>query len=258
MLVALRVWTIAVNTVREAIRNKLLYTLLFFAVLVIGTAVFIASLSYVEGERIIQDIGLASIRLFSVGIAIFVGIGLIHGEVERRTIYTILSKPVSRTEFLLGKFLGLLLTVWLQLVAMTLAFFVVVVSTGSTVDSGHASALLMTAFELMVVVAIATLFSAFTTPMLAALFTLGIWATGHLSRDLLQLGQQSDQEAIKHVAGWLYRILPDLEMFNLTIQAAHGLPIAPEEIWLPILYALGYATIMLFMASFIFQRRDLK
>ncbi len=253
-----RIWIIAVNTVREAIRNKLLYTLLFFSVAIIGTAVLIASLSYVEGERIIQDIGLAAIRLFSVGIAIFVGIGLIHGEVDRRTIYTILSKPVSRAEFLLGKFLGLLLTVWLQVILMTVAFVIVTSATGSRIDSGHAAALFLTAMELMVIVALATLFSAFTTPLLAALFTLGVYTLGHLSRDMLALARQAEVEGVKVAATWLYRLLPDLESFNLTIQAVHGLTISPAEIWLPMLYAVGYAIALLFVASFIFQRRDLK
>jgi ABC-type transport system involved in multi-copper enzyme maturation permease subunit len=253
----LRIWTISANTVRESIRNKLLYTLLFFAVGVIAAAVLIASLSYVEGERIIQDIGLAAIRLFSVGIAIFVGIGLIHGEIERRTIYTILSKPVSRTEFLVGKFFGLLLTVWLQLVLMSMAFGLVVVSSGSSLTSAHAAAIFMTGMELMVVVAVATLFSSFTTPMLAALFTLGIWAMGHLTRDMRALGQQADLAWVRTAAEWIYRVLPDLESFNLTIQAAHGLAISPQEIWLPMLYAVGYAIALLFAASFIFRRRDM-
>ena len=110
-----RVWIIGQNTVREAIRNKLLYTLLFFAIVMIGTGVIVGSISYVEGSRILQDVGLASIRVFSTGIAIFVGVGLIHSEVYRRTIYTILSKPVSRAEFLVGKFVGLVMTIWLQL-----------------------------------------------------------------------------------------------------------------------------------------------
>jgi len=253
-----RIWTIAINTVREAIRNKLLYTLLFFAVLVIAVAVLIASLSYVEGERIIQDVGLAAIRLFSLGIAVFVGIGLIHGEVERRTIYTILSKPVSRTDFLLGKWLGLVLTVWMQLAFMGLAFAGVSLATGAPLGIGHATALLMVGVELILVVAIATLFSSFTTPMLSALFTLGIWAAGHLSRDLLALGQQAESKAMAAAATWLYRVLPDLESFNLTIQAVHGLPIAPEEVGLPILYALGYVTALLIVAATIFHRRDMK
>ena len=254
----LRIGTIAANTIREAIRNRLLYTLLFFAVTVIGAAVLIASLSYVEGQRIIQDLGFAAIRLFSVGIAIFVGIGLIHGEVERRTIYTILSKPLSRGEFLVGKFLGLLGTVWLQLLLMTGAFVLVSLATGAPLDSGHAVALLLTAMELMIVVAVATLFSAFTTPMLAALFSLGIYALGHLSRDLLALGMQADLEGVTTAATWIYRVLPDLESFNRTIEAVHGLPIAPAEVGWPILYALGYTTTLLFAAVAIFRRRDFK
>ena len=252
------VWPIATNTVREAVRNKLLYALLFFAVLVIGAAVVIASLSYVEGERIIQDIGLASIRLFSLGIAVFVGVGLIHGEVERRTIYTILSKPLSRAEFLIGKYLGLLMTVWLELACMGLAFVGVSWVTGATLDGGHAAALLLFAMELVIVVALATFFSAFTSPLLASLFTLGLWAAGHLSRDLYALGQQSESENFSLVSQALYKLLPDLESFNVSIQAVHGLPIAPAEIVWPILYALGYSIALLTAASWIFQGRDLK
>ena len=157
----------------------------------IGTGLIISSISYVERSKILQDVGLASIRLFSVGIAIFVGVGLIHGEIYRRTIYTILSKPVSRSEFLVGKYVGLVMTIWLQLAIMTAAFILVSLWAGAPLDGGHASALVLIAMELAIVVAVATLFSAFTTPMLASLFTLGIYMMGHLSRDLLQIGLQS-------------------------------------------------------------------
>jgi ABC-type transport system involved in multi-copper enzyme maturation permease subunit len=258
MTSVLRIWAIAGNTLREAIRNKLLYTLLFFAVTVIGVAVLVASLSYVEGQRIIQDVGFAAIRLFSVGIAIFVGIGLIHGEVERRTIYTILSKPLSRGEFLVGKFVGLLLAVWMQLVLMTGAFVLVSLATGAPLDSGHAVALLLTGLELMVVAAVATFFSAFTTPMLAALFSLGIYVLGHLSRDLRALGEQADLASVTAVATWIYRLLPDLESFNRTLEAVHGLPIPAADVGWPILYALGYTTTLLLGAVAVFQRRDFK
>jgi ABC-type transport system involved in multi-copper enzyme maturation permease subunit len=254
----LRIWALATNTLREAIRNRLLYTLLFFAVGIIGISVLVASLSYVEGERIIQDVGMAAIRLFSVGIAIFVGIGLIHGEVERRTIYTILTKAVSRGEFLLGKFFGLLLTVWLQLSLMSLAFAIVSLLSGVPLDLGHGAALLLVAFELMLIVAVATLFSSFSTPILSALFSLGVYMLGHLSRDLRELGQQSDLEGVTEIATWIYRILPDLESFNLSIQAVHGLAISREEVILPILYALTYTAVLLFLAILIFRGRDLK
>ena len=145
MMILQRILAIGLNTLREAIRHKLLYTLLFFAFALIGTGVLVSTLSYVEGERILQDVGLAGIRLMSVGIAVFVGVGLIHGEVERRTIYTILSKPVSRSEFIAGKFLGLVLTIWLQLAIMTVAFVCVSLAVGAPIDAGHFAALGLTA-----------------------------------------------------------------------------------------------------------------
>lgn len=253
-----RVWTIGLNTMREAIRNKLLYTLLFFAIVMIGTGVIVGSISYVEGSRILQDVGLASIRLFSTGIAIFVGVGLIHSEVYRRTIYTILSKPVTRAEFLVGKFVGLVMTIWLQLAIMSVAFVIVSLSSGAPFDSGHVSALALLGVELAVVVAVATLFSSFTTPMLASFFTLGIYIMGHLSRDLLQIGERSDSESMRNMTKVLYEVLPDLESFNLSVQAVHQLPISGSEVVLPVLYGVGYIAALLFAATFIFERRDFK
>ncbi len=254
----LRITTIAHNTIREAIRNKLLYTLLFFAIALIGTGVLVSTLSYVEGERILQDVGLAAIRLMSVGIGTFVGVGLIHGEVERRTIYTILSEPVSRVEFLLGKYVGLVLTTWLMLVVMGIAFAGVSLGYGAPLDGGHLTAFGLIAMELVVMVAVATLFSAFTTPMLASLFTVGVYLLGHLSRDLRQLGEQADSESLKPVANFLFEILPDLESFNVTTPAVHQLPIPPGETVSAVVYGLGYTVLVLALASYLFARRDFR
>jgi ABC-type transport system involved in multi-copper enzyme maturation permease subunit len=253
-----RIWTIAFNTWREAIRNKLLYTLLFFGIALIGTGVLVSTLSYVEGERIVQDVGLAAVRLMSVGIAVFVGVGLIHGEVERRTIYTILSKPVARAEFLLGKYLGLVITTWLMLVVMGLAFACVSLGYGAPIDAGHLAAFALIGMELVVMVAVATLFSSFTTPMLASLFTVGIYLVGHLTRDLRQIGERADIEALAPIANALFWLLPDLESFNLTIEAVHHLPIPPSAVGWPVVYGFGYAVLVLFCASFIFARRDFR
>jgi ABC-type transport system involved in multi-copper enzyme maturation permease subunit len=258
MISPMRVWTIGCNTMREAIRNKLLYTLLFFALVMIGTGVVVSSISYVEGSRILQDVGLASIRLFSTGIAIFVGVGLIHGEVSSRTIYTILSKPVSRAEFLVGKFVGLVMTIWLQLGIMSAAFVAVSLASAAPIDAGHAAALGLIGVELMLIVAIATLFSAFTTPMLASFFTLGIYVMGHLSRDLVQISERSDSKSMEMMSQFLYQVLPDLETFNLSIQAVHQLPISSSEIVWPILYGIAYGAAMLYAATLLFARRDFK
>jgi hypothetical protein len=126
------------------------------------------------------------------------------------------------------------------------------------VDAGHAAAIGLTCVELMVIVALATLFSSFTTPMLASFFSVGIYAVGHLSRDLRQLAEQGDLEGLRSVAIWVHRLLPDLESFNLSIEAAHGLPIPATEIWLPVLYGSLYAAALLFLASYLFARRDFK
>ena len=254
----LRISTIAHNTIREAIRNKLLYTLLFFSIVLIGTGVLISTLSYVERARILQDVGLAAIRLMSVGIGVFVGVGLIHGEVERRTIYTILSKPVSRVEFLLGKYVGLVLTTWLMLVAMGMAFAAVSLASDAPLDSGHLIAFGLIGMELVVMVAVATLFSSFTTPMLSSLFTIGVYLLGHLSRDLRQLGEQAETESLRPVADFLFRTLPDLESFNRTIEAVHQLPIPASEVGWAVVYGLGYATALLILASTLFARRDFR
>lgn len=253
-----RVHALAANTFREAIRNKLLYTLLGFGVVMIGSSALFATLSYVEVDEILQDMGMAAIRLFSAGIAIFVGIGLIHDEVERRTIFTILSKPVSRSEFLVGKWAGLTFTVWLQLVLMAIAFALVSFLFGAPLTLDHAVAIGLLGLELMVLVAIATLFSSFTTPMLASFFTFGLWLIGHLSRDLYLLGQQSDHASVTRLTAALYSVLPDFEVFNKSLEAVHGLPIHDYEIGFAALYAVGFATVTLIFAATIFSRRDLK
>ncbi len=258
MISVARIWTIAMNTVREAIRNKLLYTLLFFAVLMICAGVMLSTLSYVESERILQDVGLAAIRLFGVAIAIFVGVGLIYKEVERRTVYTILSKPVSRSEFLLGKYVGLVVTIWLQMAIMVAAFALVSLFTGAPLGVVHAAAFALTAVELALMVAVATFFSAFTTPMLASFFSTGLWVVGNLTRDLRDIGAGSNLESVRTTTAWLHRLLPDLESFNLTIEAVHGLPITASDVWLPVCYGAGYVGIVLVCAVAIFERRDFR
>jgi len=253
-----RISAIAMNTLREAVRNRVLYVLLFFGVLLIGTGVLVSSLSYVETDRILQSVGLSALRLFGALIAIFVGVDLIHKEVDRRTIYTILSKPVSRTEFLLGKYLGLVLTLWLGVLLMATAFVIVSLLSGAPLDAGHAAAILLSAVELAVVVGVATLFSSFTSPMLASCFTAGFYLVGHVTRDLRDLGAHSGDALVAKLTSFLYQGLPDLESFNLTVQAVHQLPIAKHQVLLPVVYGLATIVMLLALAATIFQRRDFR
>lgn len=252
------VLAIAHNTLRESVRNKVAYALLFFAVIMIASGAIVSSLSYVEGQRILQDVGLAAIRLFGVAIAIFVGIHLVYREVERRTVYTILSKPISRTEFLLGKFAGLVITIWLMTACMGVAFALVSWAARAPLAWQHLAFGLLIAAELALVVALATLFSCFTTPMLAAFFTAGTWAVGQLSRELRDLGAASKAPALELATALLYRVLPDLRGFDLSIEAAHRLPVTSSDVLLPLLYGLGYTALVLLAAAAIFERRDFR
>jgi ABC-type transport system involved in multi-copper enzyme maturation permease subunit len=252
------VLAIAGNTVRDAIRSRVLYVLLFFAIVMIATSATLATLSYVDRARILQDVGLAAIRFFGAAIAIFVGVGLVHREVDRRTIYTILSKPVSRSAFIAGKYLGFLATLWLQLAVMALCFAGVSLAAGAPLDSGHAIALGLTAIELAVVVAMATLFSSFATPFLAGCYSLGLYLVGHLTRDLRGLGASSSSELAREITLWLHRVLPDLDAFNRTIEAVHQLPIPPRDVLFAALMGVSWCLGFLLVAVLTFEQRDFR
>jgi ABC-type transport system involved in multi-copper enzyme maturation permease subunit len=249
---------IASNTTRDAVRSKVLYVLLFFALLLIATSATLATLSYVERERILQDVSLGAIRFFGAAIAIFVGVGLVHREVDRRTIFTILSKPVDRSAFIAGKYLGFVATLWALLAVMALCFAGASYAATAPLDSGHAIALGLIALELAVLVAIATLFSSFATPFLAGCYSLGIYIVGHLTRDLYAIGRVSESPALRQFTLWVKRLLPDLEAFNRTIEAVHGLPIPPSEVAWSLVLGVSWIAGFLLVAVLTFERRDFR
>ena len=258
MWAALSGVAIASNTVREALRNRLMYAIFAVSVLVTLGSVAISTLSYVEGTRIMQDFAFATMRMFTVGTAILLGINLLHREVERRTLYTILSRPLSRTTFLVGKYAGLVATTWLMLLCMAAVFGAVSWAAGAPLHLGHMAAVGMLAVEMSIVVGIAILFSSFTTPMLASLFTISLYAVGHLSQNLLRLASASEDPWARELGTWLYRVLPDLQIYDLSIEAVHGLAIPGAALAWSVLYALMYASLLLLGASVLFSRRDLR
>ena len=252
------VLAIATNTVRDALRNRVLYILVFFSLVMIGTSTALSTLSYVERTRILQDVGFAAIRFFGAAIAIFMGVGLIHREVERRTIYTILSKPVTRAQFMAGKYLGLVATLWLQLAIMMAAFAVVSLASNADLGVGHAIALGLVALELALVVAFATLFSSFATPFLAACYSVGLYLVGHLTRDLRALGASAHSNAVEDVTLWIHRLFPDLSALDRSIEAVHGLAIPPAEIGWAVLMGVAWCLGFLLVAVVVFERRDFR
>ncbi len=254
----MKIMTIALNTFKECIRDKILYNLLIFAMLMIGLSAFLSKLAIGVQIRIVKDIGLGSISIFGVLIAIFLGIGLVSKEIDRRTIYTILSKPVQRYSFLLGKFAGLLLTLFINIAVMTLALIILIYSMGGDVNLLLIEAIFLIFIELIVVTSIALFFSTFTTPTLSAIFTLSFFVIGHLTGYIRLFGSQSELQFVKKLSDMLYYILPNLENFNIKSMVMYAEALEWNLFFLSTMYGLVYASLVLVLSVIIFQKRDFK
>ena len=247
---------IAVNAFRESLRDKILYNLVLFAGLLIGLSVLLADLSITEHHKVIADMGLAAINLIGVIIAMFVGISLVNQEIERRTIYTIMARPISRSFFIMGKYLGLALTLLVNMSVMLAVFLLTLWLYHVPIKPSLFQAVQLMFVEILVVTAIALFFSTFTSSTLSAIFTLGLYVIGHLTADLRAMVANSEAGAGRAVVDLLYYLCPNLEMLNIKGQAAVGVAAAPEYILLASLYGLLYAGLLLTVACLVFQRRD--
>lgn len=253
----MKVLSIALNTFRENLRDKLLYNLLIFALLMIGSSLLLMRLTLGEFHRLLLDIGLGSVNIFSVLISIFVGIGLVSKEIDKKTIYTIVSKPVARFEFLLGKFWGLTLTLFVNMLIMTAGLLAVLLAQSVPIESVLLKAIGLMLLECMVVTAVALLCSTFTSATLSAIFTLAIYVIGHLTPDLKTFGQQMDGVGRNLLEG-MYYLLPNLERFNLKGHVTHQLDVPLNDLLLIVAYCMAYTAFLLLLASVIFQRRDFR
>jgi ABC-type transport system involved in multi-copper enzyme maturation permease subunit len=253
-----RVWAISLNTFRETVRDKVLYSLLFFAVLMIGGGAILAELAIGEYQKIIKDLGLAAISIFGIAIAVFLGIGLVSKEIERKTIYTIASKPVRRWQFLLGKYLGLALTLLVEVAVMAAALAALLVALGAEGLPALAPAVVLALVEMLVVTAVALFFGSFTSPMLAALFTIGTVLIGKSTAQLVELVKDQNAPQLKALMGFVYRVVPDLATFDVRTQAAYGRVPSPESFGYAVGYGAAWVALLLVATSLIFQRRDFK
>jgi ABC-type transport system involved in multi-copper enzyme maturation permease subunit len=253
----MKVLSIALNTFRENLRDKLLYNLLIFALLMIGSSLLLMRLTLGEFHRLLLDIGLGSVNVFSVLIAIFVGIGLVSKEIDKKTIYTIVSKPVARFEFLLGKFFGLTITLLVNILIMTAGLLAVLMAQSVPIEVVLFKAIGLILLECMVVTAVALLCSTFTSATLSAIFTLAIYVIGHLTADLKTFGQKMDGLGRSVLEG-MYYLLPNLERFNLKGHVTHQLDVPLNDLMLIVAYGMAYTAFLLLLASMIFQRRDFR
>ncbi len=253
-----RLLSIAANTFRETVRNKILYVILAFALIVIGLTWFLADLSMGELSRIIADTGLASIHLFGVTIAVFLGITLVSQEVDRKTVYLILSKPVPRWEFVVGKAMGLSSTLLLTTSVMAVTLFAVYGVYGGKAEPGILIASAGIYLELVLLVCIATFFSTFTTPTLSAMFTLALFLIGHLSGHLILFGERSKEATVRAVSAGMFYLLPNLEIFNLKNEVVYGQARSLERLIGASGYFVCYGGAILLFACMIFARKDFK
>jgi len=253
--------TVARNAFREAVRDRVLYNLVLFVLLLIGAAIFIGELSGGQERKIIVDLGLSAMLLFGVFIAIFVGVGLVYKEIERRTIYAIFAKPVGRGEFLIGKYLGLCLTLLVNVLVMGagVCLALVYVSRGwDPLVLRIWPAILLIYIELMILTGVALLFSSFSSPALSALLTFFIFVIGHFSSDLKSLSSSMGSRSARWLFAAIYYLLPNLANYSFITPAAHGQTPGVANLLASLLYAFIYIVVILAAATLIFRRRNFK
>ncbi len=256
-----RTVAIARNAFREAVRDRVLYNLVIFALLLIAGAIYLGELSAGQESKVIVDLGLSAMLLFGVFIAIFVGVGLVYKEIERRTLYAILSKPIARSQFLLGKYLGLCLTLLVNVLIMGVGVSLALIYVRRGWDPLVFKiwpAILLIYVELMIVTGVALLFSTFSSPALSALLTFFVFIIGHFSADLKTLGNSAGSVAARWLFRSLYYGLPNLSNYSVITTAAHGYVPEPRGLAVSIAYAIAYIVVLLAAATLVFNRRNFK
>ncbi|MCT7951623.1 ABC transporter permease [Ancylothrix sp. C2] len=252
-----RVLTIAKNVFSELIRQRVLYIILFYGIVLLVSFPLLKEISVGTENKIFIDFGLGLMGILGLVVIVFIGTSLINKEIEKRTILVLIAKPISRTEFLLGKHLGLSAVLGLMLVAMSAIYFALLILRQVQFSFGSILlAIVFLFFELSLLAAVALFFGAFTNTLLATLLTSAVYVMGHLSKDLLQLGEISKNSNIKNVTQALYLVLPDLGRLDLKNLAVYGILPPVTDLFLNAFYALIYVVLLLAFANLIFSRRQ--
>jgi len=256
-----RVGIVALNTFREAVRDRVLYNLVFFALVMIAASILVGQVSIGIEEMVIVTLGLSAISVIGLLIAVFIGVGLVSKEMDKRTLYALLAKPVHRWEFLLGKFGGLVLTLTVNTIAMSVGLFLalnLIKQSGEHVQGSVLVAVYFILLKLALVVALALLFSCFTTPLLSILYTAGLYVAGLFVTEMRTFQSDTMSLAMRSLLRWLSYLLPNFENFDVMAAAAHGRAIPAALIAQNTAYAVLYCAVVLAAAAAIFTRRNLK
>jgi Cu-processing system permease protein len=251
-----KAWVIAQNTFHEALRKKTMYVLLVFALLIIGASRFFSFLTAEEEMKMIKDVSLSGIEFFGALIAIFGAIGAVSGEIDRRTIYTLLSKPITRTNFVIGKFIGQLLILLVNYVVIT-AFFIGLLLVKKTVPGVDIfKALFLIFIELILISSITLALATFASDAFNIIFSFFLYIVGHLTSYGRQMLDRIESIVVKGLGDMLYTLVPNYENFNIRDKVVVGVTVSWSYVAKTFSYGLIYIVIALLIAVYFFQKRE--
>lgn len=253
-----RISAVAQNTFKEAVRDKVLYLLVLFALCLLLSSYVIAPLALGEGGKILRDLGLSLVPLFGLAIVVILGTALVYKEVERRTIYILVSKPLRRWEYLVGKYLGLLALLAVVAILMTLFLYGILYWFYRQAEAMLLWGIGMSFLELAVMAGVAIFFSSLSSPTLSAVFTLAVYVAGHWTQDLRAFTTKLPGSTFKGLGTFFYYVLPNLEFFNVKNDVVHGIPVNPFHALWALGYAVIYSAALLAFASAVYERKSFK
>jgi len=262
---------VAGGVFRDSIRERVAYGLVFFALLLMAASFLLAQLTAGQDVKIIKDLGLAASSAIGLFIAVFFGIGLVTKEVERRSIYSLLSKPMTRSQFIVGKYLGLALTLLINLAVMAISFYLVLAYLDATalgrskeawdapaLDPQMLKAFLLIGVELLVMTAVAMFLSTFSSPFLSVALSVAVYIIGHFGDELKRIGEVAESPLLGSIARGVYFVMPNLARLDVKSAVVHAVPVSASYVSLAALSGVLYVGVLLVASTLVFSRRDLK
>jgi len=249
---------LALSTFRETVRDRIFYLVAVFGFVMLASTAVLSPLNIGAQGKIMSDVGLAAMVVFGLVVAVFVGSAMVRKEMDKGTILTILAKPVGRREYLFGKFLGLNLTLVAMVTVMGGLFLLILFAAPGTFSFRFLYAFYLGFLELMLLNAVVVFFSTCVSPILAAVFTLGVFAVGHLSESIRDFGQMQGTAAQQRISEVVYYMIPNLEVFNVRSAVVHGDPVTMNHVLMATVYAVAWSALLLLLAGAIFDRKELR
>lgn len=253
-----RILAVIENTFKESLRQRILILLIVFSVLLIIVSLFLEPFALGESPKILRDLGLAVASFFAVLVVIIIGSTLVHKDIEKRTIYTVIAKPIKRTEIIIGKFLGLFLLIVILQCAMAVIHQIVILIYEGAFDLPLLIALPFSLIEIMILLGILLLFSSFSSPTLSAIMGVIFFVIGHASPDLRLFAEQTKIVFLRYLAYGFYYILPNLENFNFRIELVYKSPLYADQLLFSVCYGFIYTIFLLYLSITVFERREFK